>query len=77
MLVDEDTPFENLKVSLSVNSFYEEEKGYYRTVTCMTSHVLQRIPKLGITLFSGYFYEVVDINDNRIDKFLVTILPDN
>jgi hypothetical protein len=33
--------------------------------------------KLGITLFSGYFYEVVDINDNRIDKFLVTILPDN
>ncbi len=23
------------------------------------------------------FYEVVDINDNRIDKFLVTELPDN
>lgn len=44
---DGDPPIENLKVSLSVNPFHEEEKGYSRTVAGMTSHVLQRIPNTG------------------------------
>jgi len=45
MMFDGDTPIENFKVSLSVNSFHEDEKGYYRTVAGMISHVLHRIPE--------------------------------
>jgi len=45
MLVDGDTLIEKFKVSLSVNSFHEEENGYYRIGAGIISHVLHRIPE--------------------------------
>ncbi|HII91006.1 MAG TPA: HlyC/CorC family transporter [Methanosarcina sp.] len=72
-LVDGDTPVEKLKDALSVDSFPEEEKGYYRTVAGMIMFILQRIPKTGDHIeLRGLRYEVVDMDGHRIDKVLIT-----
>jgi len=77
-LVDGDTLIEKLKDVLSVNYFPGEEKGYYRTVAGMIMFILQRIPKTGDHIeFRGLRYEVVDMDGHRIDKVLVTRVPDN
>jgi putative hemolysin len=71
-LIDGDTPIEKLKDILSVDSFPEEEQGYYRTIAGLIMYVLQRIPKTGDHIeFKGLRYEVVDMDGNRIDKVLV------
>ncbi|MBC7086215.1 MAG: HlyC/CorC family transporter [Methanomethylovorans sp.] len=71
-LIDGDTSIEKLKDVLSVDSFPEEEEGYYRTIAGLIMYVLQRIPKTGDYIeFKGLRYEVVDMDGNRIDKVLV------
>lgn len=71
-LIDGDTAIEKLKDVLSVDSFPEEEEGYYRTIAGLIMYVLQRIPKTGDHIeFKGMRYEVVDMDGNRIDKVLV------
>jgi putative hemolysin len=71
-LIDGDTAIEKLKDVLSVDSFPEEEEGYYRTIAGLIMYVLQRIPKTGDHIeFKGLRYEVVDMDGNRIDKVLV------
>lgn len=71
-LIDGDTPIEKLKEILSVDSFPEEEEGYYRTIAGLIMYVLQRIPKTGEHIeFKGLRYEVVDMDGNRLDKVLV------
>ena len=75
-LVDGDTSVERLKDVLSVNSFPEEEKGYYRTVAGMIMFILQKIPKEGEHVeLRGLRYEVVDMDGHRIDKVLITRVP--
>jgi putative hemolysin len=69
LLVDGDTQTEKIKDLLSVDSFPEEEKGYYRTVAGMIMFILQRIPKTGDHVeLRGIRYEVVD-------KVLITRVP--
>jgi putative hemolysin len=76
LLVDGDTPVEKLKDTLSVDSFPEEEKGYYRTVAGMIMFILQRIPKVGDHIeLRELRYEVVDMDGHRIDKVLITRVP--
>lgn len=71
-LIDGDTAIEKLKDVLSVDSFPEEEEGYYRTIAGLIMYVLQRIPKTGDHIeFKELRYEVVDMDGNRIDKVLV------
>jgi len=75
-LIDGDTPVEELKDILSVDSFPGEERGYYRTIAGFIMFILQRIPKTGDHLeFGGLRYEVLDMDGNRIDKVLVTRVP--
>lgn len=75
-LVDGDTPIEKLKAFLNIETFPEEEKGYYRTVAGMIMFILQRVPKTGDHIeFKGLRYEVIDMDRNRIDKVLVTKIP--
>jgi putative hemolysin len=75
-LVDGDTSVEKLKDALSVDSFPEEEKGYYRTVAGMIMFILQRIPTTGDHVeLRGLRYEVVDMDGHRIDKVLITRVP--
>jgi len=76
-LIDGDTSIEKLKDILSVDSFPEEEEGYYRTIAGLIMYVLQRIPKTGEHIeLKGLRYEVVDMDGNRIDKVLVEKIPE-
>lgn len=75
-LIDGDTSIEKLKDILSVDTFPEEEEGYYRTIAGFIMYVLQRIPITGEHIeFKGLRYEVVDMDGNRIDKVLVEKIP--
>ena len=75
-LIDGDTPIEKLKDILSVDTFPEEEEGYYRTIAGFIMYVLQRIPITGDHIeFKGLRYEVVDMDGNRIDKVMVEKIP--
>ncbi len=71
-LIDGDTSIDKLKDILSVDSFPEEEEGYYRTIAGLIMYVLQRIPKTGEYIeLKELRYEVVDMDGNRVDKVLV------
>jgi putative hemolysin len=75
-LINGDTPIEDIKKILSVDTFPEEDQGHYRTIAGLILFVLQRIPKTGNHIeVGGLRYEVVDMDGNRIDKVLVTRAP--
>jgi len=75
-LINGDTPIEDIKKILSMDTFPEEEQGHYRTIAGLILFVLQRIPKTGNHVqIGGLRYEVVDMDGNRIDKVLVTRVP--
>jgi len=75
-LINGDTPIEDIKKILSVDTFPEEDQGHYRTIAGLILFVLQRIPKTGNHVqIGGLRYEVVDMDGNRIDKVLVTRVP--
>ncbi len=75
-LINGDTPVEDIKKILSVDSFPAEEQGHYRTIAGLILFILERIPKTGDHLeVGGLRYEVVDMDGNRIDKVLVTRVP--
>jgi putative hemolysin len=75
-LINGDTPIEDIRKILSVDSFPEEEQGQYRTIAGLILFILERIPKTGDHLeVGGLRYEVVDMDGNRIDKVLVTRVP--
>ncbi len=76
-LIDGDTPVNKLKYVLSVDSFPGEEQGYYLTIAGLIMYILQRIPKTGDHMeFNGLRYEVVDMDGIRIDKVMVTKVPE-
>jgi putative hemolysin len=75
-LINGDTPVEDIKTILSVDSFPGEDQGHYRTIAGLILFVLERIPKTGEHVeISGLRYEVVDMDGNRIDKVLVSRIP--
>jgi len=75
-LINGDTPVEDIKKILSVESFPEEGRGHYRTIAGLILFILERIPKTGDHLQVGELrYEIVDMDGNRIDKVLVTRVP--
>jgi putative hemolysin len=75
-LINGDTPIEDVRNALSVDSFPGEEQGNYRTIAGLILFVLERIPKTGDHLeVGGLRFEVVDMDGNRIDKVLVTRIP--
>jgi putative hemolysin len=72
-LINGDTPIEDIRKILSVDTFPEESQGHYRTIAGLILFVMQRIPKTGNHIeVGGLRYEVVDMDGNRIDKVLVT-----
>lgn len=77
-LIDGDTSIEKLKEVLSVDFFSGEKEGYYRTIAGLIMFILQKIPKTGDHIeLRGLRYEVVDMDGNRIDKVMVTQVPEN
>jgi putative hemolysin len=75
-LINGDTPIEDIKKILSVDTFPGEDQGNYRTIAGLILFILERIPKTGDHLIAGGLrYEIVDMDGNRIDKVLVTRVP--
>lgn len=72
-LVDGSTPIEHFKKELHIKTnFPGELKNAYVTVGGLVIHCLGRIPTEAESFTeSGYRFEVVDMDDNRVDKVLV------
>ncbi len=72
-LVDGSTPIEHFKKELHIKTVFPgERKNAYVTVGGLVIHCLGRIPTEAETFTKGgYRFEVVDMDDNRVDKVLV------
>jgi len=75
-LINGDTPVEDIKKILMVDSFPGEDQGHYHTLAGLILFILERIPETGERLEAGGLrYEIVDMDGNRIDKVLVMRVP--
>ena len=70
-LIDGLTPIEDVKKALNIERFPEEDS--YGTVAGFMMYMLKSIPKKAATLvFEGYTFEVVDVDNFKVDQLLVT-----
>jgi len=70
-LVDGVTPVEDVKRALELEALPHEEN--YQTIAGFLMFQLKKIPKRTDSVeFGGYKFEVVDIDNYRIDQILVT-----
>lgn len=73
-LVEGGTPIEDVMRALDIESFPEWEN--YETIAGFMMYMLRKIPKrTDAVSFAGYKFEVVDIDNYKIDQLLVTRLP--
>ena len=64
-----------MKDRLNLKTVPEEEKGRYHTLSGMVMLLLGRIPITGEKAdWNGWRFEVVDMDEKRIDKVLATPL---
>ncbi len=70
-LIDGGTPIEDVMRVLDIDEF--PQSGNYETIGGFMMFMLRKIPKRTDSVkFSGYKFEVVDIDNYRIDQLLVT-----
>ncbi|KNC12282.1 membrane protein [Klebsiella sp. RIT-PI-d] len=70
-LIDGGTPIEDVMRALDIDDF--PQSGNYETIGGFMMYMLRKIPKRTDSVkFSGYKFEVVDIDNYRIDQLLVT-----
>jgi CBS domain containing-hemolysin-like protein len=70
-LVDGVTPIEDVKHALGLEMFPDEES--YETIAGFIMYTLRKIPKrTDFVEFDGFKFEVVDIDNYKIDQLLVT-----
>lgn len=70
-LIDGSTPIEDIKRALDIENLPEEEN--YETAAGFIMFMLRKIPKrTDFVEFGGYKFEVVDIDNYKIDQLLVT-----
>ena len=73
-LVDGATPIEDVERTLELDKLPDDES--YETIAGFMMYMLRKIPKLtDKVIFSGYKFEVIDVDMNRIDQILVSKLP--
>ncbi len=71
-LIDGLTPVEDVKKVLEIDSFPEEDS--YETIAGFMMYSLKAIPKKSASLkFKDYTFEVVDVDNFKIDQLLVTL----
>ncbi|MGL6072084.1 hemolysin family protein [Craterilacuibacter sp.] len=76
-LLDGTIPIPEMKDRLSLRLLPEEDKGRYHTLSGMLMLLLGRVPKTGdIAHWQGWQFEVVDMDEMRIDKVLATQEPE-
>ena len=72
-LLDGAIPIPEMKDRLALKAVPEEEKGRYQTLSGMMMLLLGRVPATGDHAdWEGWRFEVVDMDDKRIDKVLAT-----
>lgn len=75
-LLDGSIPISEMKDRLLLKNVPEEEKGRYHTVSGMVMLLLGRMPSTGDRVdWSGWRFEVVDMDGKRIDKILAAPFP--
>lgn len=73
-LVDGLTPVEDVRRALEIESFPDDSS--YETIAGFIMYSLRKMPKLtDWVAHGGYKFEVVDLENHRIDQLLVTRLP--
>lgn len=73
-LVDGLTAVEDVMRALEVEEFPDDSN--YETIAGFIMYMLRKVPKLTDSVnWAGYKFEVVDIENHRIDQLLVTRLP--
>jgi CBS domain containing-hemolysin-like protein len=73
-LIDGAAPIDDVMRALSILEFPEAEN--YETIAGFMMYILRKIPKRTDSVnFAGYKFEVVDIDNYKIDQLLVTQLP--
>ena len=71
-LIDGLTPIEEVKKVLEIDTFPEEDS--YETIAGFMMYSLKSIPKKSASLkFENYTFEVVDVDNFKIDQLLVTL----
>lgn len=74
-LLDGAIPIPEMKDRLELNTVPEEDKGRYHTLSGMVMLLLGRIPSTGdYADWKGWRFEVVDMDEKRIDKVLASPL---
>jgi CBS domain containing-hemolysin-like protein len=74
-LVEGGTPIDDVIRALHIEEF--PQSGAYETIGGFMMYMLRKIPKrTDFVIFSGYKFEVVDIDNYRIDQLLVTRVED-
>ncbi len=74
-LLDGAIPIPEMKDRLELKNLPEEDKGRYHTISGMIMLLLGRVPGTGNHVdWAGWRFEVVDMDDKRIDKVLATPL---
>ena len=77
-LLDGIIPVPELKDCLGLKAVPEEEKNRYNTLSGMIMWLLGRIPKTGDYVdWAGWRFEVVDMDEKRIDRVLATPIVSN
>jgi putative hemolysin len=72
-LMDGMLPIDEFKDTFGLDRMPEEENGLYQTIGGFVMMCLERIPTVGDRFeWGGLKIEVVDMDDNRVDKLLVT-----
>ncbi|HET8730023.1 MAG TPA: hemolysin family protein [Moraxellaceae bacterium] len=75
-LVDGLTPVEDVMRALEISTFPDDSN--YETIAGFMMYRLRKMPKLtDSVIHAGYKFEVVDLENHRIDQLLVTRLPDH
>jgi putative hemolysin len=76
-LIDGKVLIDDLKELLKIPKLPEEESGSYQTLGGLVMLQMGRVPVTGDIFESeGYRFEVVDMDGKRVDKVLVTKLPE-
>jgi putative hemolysin len=77
-LLDGLIPNDDLKDRLGLRILPEQERGTYNTLSGLMMLQLGRIPQTtDVVTWEGWRFEIVDMDGKRIDKVLVSRLPDD
>jgi putative hemolysin len=70
-LLDGLMPLQEIKSRLDLDELPDEEAGHYNTLAGMMLYLMGRLPSEGQSVsWSGWTFEVMDMDGRRIDKVL-------